>query len=209
MRSQKSKTSKTSESISKMFTPNDLKFRYSLELVATIAAHLVDESTIDFTVATERAIKLLDAVSTTIEKKAILLRDHENAKRLSQETPEHLEFAKGIRRITVQRTEIEATKEFRKYLRLNIRLGTIKSSHRLTDEQVKALFEPLPNAKATAVENALIEKLIVDFRRTGFSQREMNRIKIQRNLYQTRLVGPYQNSEKGKKGGRPVSAKNK
>ena len=49
-------------------TTDEPKFRYSLELVATIAAHFVDGSSSD-KAAADRAINFLDAVSKTIERR--------------------------------------------------------------------------------------------------------------------------------------------
>jgi hypothetical protein len=180
------------------------KFPYSLELVATIAARFADGNVSDGA-ATERAIKLLDAVSRRIESKAALVRMREDVERLAKETPEQLDFANGIRWITGKRTETEATKAFRDYLRVKKRLSDLGHPPNVTYEQAKALLEPLADGKAAAAENAKIGKLIARYRKKGFSQVELVRIKESYDRLQAKLMRPYQNSEKGKKGGRPRS----
>lgn len=179
------------------FKPEEPTFRYSLELVATIAAHFVDGNTNE-TAASERAIKLLDAVNETIRRKTIILRARTKAERLSKETPKHLPFAKGIRRITDQRTETEAIKPFRDYLRLNIRLSDLGHPSQLSDEQVKALFSPLPDGAAKEAEEALIQQILARYRENGFNQRDLISIKEAWERLRSGLVRSFQNSEKGK-----------
>jgi len=113
-----------------------------------------------------------------------------------------VEFAKGIRRSMIKRTTKEAIEAFRKYLLINLRLTELRHPHDITDEDAQTLFETL----VTAEERAQIEKLITAYRRTGFWQYEIDDIKKQRGRYQARLVLPYQNSKKGRKGGRPRKA---
>ena len=173
------------------------RFRYSLELVASIAAHFVDGNTSD-AAAIDHALKLLDEVSKTIERKTILLHARHHAERLSKELPRHLPFAKGIRHITGRKTETEATNPFRDYLRLNLRLSDLGRPSRLTDEQVKALLRPFAEGKEKEAEDAQIEKGMASFRSTGFSQVDLVTIKRDRDFLQTAIVRPYQNSEKGK-----------
>ncbi len=181
------------------------KFRYSLELVATIAAHFVDGNTSD-KAAADRAINLLDVVSKAIEGKMIWLRARNEAERLSLEIPKHLPFAKGIIWITGKRNQTDATKAFREYLRLNLRLSDLGRPSQLTDEQVKELLEPLPNEKAKTAEETRIEKIMADYRRIGFSQVALGSAQAERDRLQAGLVLPYQNSKKGKMGGRPRNA---
>ena len=189
-------------------------FRYSLELVATIAAHFVDGNTNE-TAASERAIKLLDAANETIRRKTILLRARTKAERLSKEIPKHLPFAKGIRWITEQRTETQAIKPFRDYVRLNVRLGELGRPSQLSGEQVKALFSPLPEGAARETEDALIQRILARYREKGFNQVQLISIKGEWERLRSELVRPFQNSEKGKMAprqgkqrGRPSVAQN-
>ena len=147
-------------------------FRYSLELVATIAAQFAGNGVNDRE-ATERAIQLLNAVGKTIEGKMIMIRARKEAERLSLETPKHLPFAAGIRYITGKPTETEATTAFRDYLRLNLRLSDIGRPSRLTDEEVKAVLKPLPEGKEKEVEDARIEKIIARERSRGFGNNHL------------------------------------
>lgn len=186
--------------------PDEPTFRYSLELVATIAVHFVDGNTNE-TAACERAIKLLDAASETIRRKTIILRARHEAERLSIETPKYLPFAKGIMRITATRTEGNAIKPFRDYLRLNLRLSDLGRPSQLTDEQVKALLKHLADGKEKQAEDSRIEEIMSRYRGKGFSQVDLVTIKQDRDFLQAGLVRPFQNSEKGKKGGRPPSRK--
>ena len=172
-------------------------FRYSLELVATIAAQFAGNGVNDRE-ATERAIQLLNAVGKTIEGKMIMIRARKEAERLSLETPKHLPFAAGIRYITGKPTETEATTAFRDYLRLNLRLSDIGRPSRLTDEEVKAVLKPLPEGKEKEVEDARIEKIIARERSRGFGNNHLITYKRDRDFLQASFVRRHRNSEKGK-----------
>lgn len=178
------------------------EFRYSLELVATIAAHFADGKT-DDREAVDRAIRLLDAASTKIQNANVWLRARRNAERISEETPKHLEFAKGIRWITGKRTETDRMMAFRTYLRLNLRLSRESRNADITNEKVTELLEPLADGVAQAAEDDQIEQIIIRFRRDGFGQVPLVTIKEQWESYQAGILRPYQAVKKGKKGGRP------
>ncbi len=187
--------------------PDEPSFRYSLELVATIAAHFVDGNTNEMT-ACERAIKLLDAASETIRRKTIRLRARTKAERLSEETPKHLEFAKGLRWLFGMGSETKNIESFRSYLRLNVRLCDLGRPSQLTDEQAKALLAPLPDGAEMEAEAARIQKIERRYREKAFNQVDLISIKEDSDWLKSRLVLPLVNSEKGMKGGRPLGAKN-
>lgn len=187
---------------------DDPKFPYSLELVALVATRFVDGNTND-SAAAARAIKLLDAVSKTIEAQAVLLGARVEADRRAKEAPDELPFAKAIRRITGKKTETEATKAFRDYLRLKLRMSALGNPRKVTKEQAKALLEPLVDGKAEVKEEAEIAKRMAAYRSAGFSQVDLVKIKESFDLLQANLIRPYRNSEKGKRGGRPRGSKKK
>lgn len=132
-----------------------------------------------------------------------MLRDRE----LAAETPEFLDFVKGVRWITRKPTETDATKAFRDYLRVNLRNSAIGHPRELTDEEVKILLEPLANGSAKTGEDAEIKKLMDDYRRDGFCRWDLIKIKESHDKMQANVVIPYQNSKKGRMGGRPVGGK--
>jgi hypothetical protein len=183
-------------------TVDEPKFPYTLELVATIAARFIDAKTSDGAAA-ERAVKFLDAVAEAIERKVIILRARKKTEQISVETPAYLEFAKGVRRISGKPTETEAVKAFRNYLRLNLRLSALGRPGSLTEEQVENLLEPLADAEATDEEDRQVQKIMTRYRKSGFNQVQIITIKRDMDWLQSSFVRRYQNSKKGKQGGRP------
>ncbi len=181
-------------------TTDEPKFRYSLELVATIAAHFVDGSSSD-KAAADRAINFLDAVSKTIEGRMIMLRARQKAEKLSEESPKHLPFRKGLFYITGKKTETEAVRLYRSYLTANSRLVAIGMPHELTHEQVSTLQAPPVDAKQAANE-AWISTRIAEDRQTGFGQHRLIDLK-QAIASHVVLMRRFQAYEKGRKGGRP------
>lgn len=186
--------------------PDEPTFRYSLELVATISAHFVDGNTSDMA-ASERAIKLLDAVSETIRRKEIWLRARTKAGRLSEETPKHLKFAKGLQWLFGRGSETKNIEPFRSYLRLNIRLNDLGRPSELTEAEVSALLAPLPDGPEREEENARIQIIEKRYRDTDFNQVDLIQIKEESDWLNSRLVRPFVNSNKGKKGGRSRGSK--
>lgn len=190
----------------------DEPYRYSLELVATIAARFVDGNTSD-KAATARAIAFLDNVEKTIAGKMVWIRARQEAEWLSGQAPKpkrnekHIRFAAGIRWVTDAGSEANAIKPFRDYLRLNSRLSKMGRPSQLTDEQAGELLEPLATSAERAAEDAWIEQRIADYRREGFGNATIVSIKLDRERLQAGLVIPYQNSTKGKSGGRPPGSK--
>lgn len=176
-------------------------FRYSLELVATIAASFADGNTSD-NAAADRAIKLLDAVSATIARKLIIQRAREKAERVANETPKHLDFAKGLRWLFGRGSETKNIEPFRKYLRLNIRLVAIGHPSIPTEAEITALLAPLPEGPEKEKEDASVQTIEKRERDEGFHQVQLVQIKEMVERYKASIVSPYMNSEKGKKGGR-------
>ena len=120
-----------------------------------------------------------------------------------------MDFAKGIKWITGKRNEADATKAFRDYLRLNLRLCNIGHPGQLTDEQVKKLLTPLVDEGAKATEDKQVEDMMTRERKTGFNQVALITTREQLEKYQAGFVRPYRNAEKGKRGGRPRGEKKK
>lgn len=178
-------------------TQDEPMFRYSLELVSMVAAHFAGRNMTDSDAA-DRAIKLIDTVKATIDRRIVVLQARRKAEQLSRETPRHLDFAKGIRRITKKRTETDATKAFREHLRLNLRLNALGRPESLTDEQKQKLLRPLAKQKERHGEDTTIESLIAKYRQKGFSQVDLISISKERDYLQRTLVQPYQNSQKGR-----------
>lgn len=195
-------------------TPEDVRalgegepsYRYSVESVATIAAHFVDGNTTE-AAACERAIKLLDAASETIRRKTIWLRARAKAETLSRETPKHLGFAKGLRWLFGRASETKNVEPFRSYLRLNVRLCDLGRPSQLTDEQAKTLLAPLPEGAEKEAEDTRIQAIEKRYRENGFNQVDLVSIREESDFLKSRVVLPLMNSEKGKQGGRPRGAK--
>lgn len=183
------------------------QFPYSAEAVASIAVHFLNETTTEWE-ACQRAIKLLDAASGTIRGKTIAHWIDYEAEQARAQMPEWSPFAKGVRLITRRRTETEAVKAFRNYLRLFGRLSAAGFPGRqFTKSQLKALFASLPEGRAKEAEDAQIEASMVEYRRTGFSQRRLAGMREGHEYLETVLLRPIRNSEKGKRGGRPRGSK--
>jgi len=197
------KSDKTGEEISKLADIPDEPFRYSLELVATIATRFVDGET-DDNAAAGRAISFLDAVSN-------VLRVRKEVERNLQATPKYLPFAKGIKFITGKPTESDGIKSFKDFLRLELRR---LSSEQPIHEWVKAGLKPLADEKAQADEDSRIEDKLKSYRNTGFDQAELLDFQNFREFLMKNFVRPHLASEKGKmppkegkKRGRPSMVK--
>lgn len=216
--------------------PAKPKFRYSLGLVATIAAHFADRYDND-RAAVERAIKLLDEARETIRRKTTMQRAREEAVKVANEILQpvqtlqlgkRLDFANGIVLITGKRNESDAAKPFNEYVLWTLRLRewTQEQGNALLDkpkddaalklrnERVRALLEPPTDEVAKEAEDSKVFEIVAKYRQNGFRQEMLINIKMQFELLSD-LVRSYENSKKatlpskpGKKPrGRPRAAK--
>lgn len=174
-------------------------FRYSVELVASVAVHFANGVQNDREAA-ERAIRLLDAVGETIRCKRVWMRAQLEAEKLSEQFPKRTKFGGGIRLITGRRTETEAAKPFREHLRLHLRLHRLGRPSWLTDEQVRALLAPVSDDVQVREEESEIETIEARFRQKGFNQVELITMKQEFDFLNEQIVRPRVNAEKGRKG---------
>ncbi len=203
-------------------TGDEPKFPYALELVATIAVHFADGNVSD-SAAVTRAIKLLDVVTSTIEARNIELQARAGGKRqwdaaseiaVHVESPENLPpdadpyivpFLEGIRYCMDQSREENAIRDFRNYLRINLRRAALSKTpnwkpRNLTVEQLRALLQPA-DAEQEEAEVASIEKLITRYRREEFSRSDVISIK-QDWEHLKPLLRSFRSAAAGKMGGR-------
>lgn len=184
-------------------------FRYSVEVIAGIAAHFLNEET-DERKACVQAIKLLDAAADVARGTMIEEHIHGEADELLRQTPDGLPFEKGVRWITGKRTQTDAQKAFRDYLRRSDRLqkmGFPNGGYPLTNEQIGILLASLPDGPKKEEEDARINETIEKHRKHGFTRRELAGMKELLAFIQNGIVRPFINSKKGKKGGRPRKSK--
>ena len=181
-------------------TRAELGFPYSLELVATIAAHFATAKAEVFALAAQHAIELIDAAAKTIKNKNTVLRSKQKQARTLAAIPSGLGFTEGVKSITGQRSEESATASFIGYLQLNVQLGQQDFPPEFEAKDI-ATLRPLSEAQQGKVKERLIT-----YQRTGFRRDELVSIKNQYDRQAT-LMRSHKSAESGKKGGRPMGSK--
>ncbi len=202
MKPTKHKASETTKEIPAPADNQDEPYRYPLDLVAKIAVRFVDSNTSD-KAATDRAIVFLDNVEKTIAGKMMWIRARKEGERIAAVTPIRSTFAKGIIWITSKRTAKEANKAYVAHLRLHLRLSDLGRPAQPSEEQVAELMSP----RRKKGEGARISKIIANYQSKGFNRVQLVTGKEEYDRLQKGLVIPYQNSKKGKSGGRPRGSK--